>query len=342
MSDLSNVRRAVHGMRWAIVPEKLETILDVLEVRTAQRRPFTADEIDARMADTAAPRPHAAARSHVGENGAKVAVLPLTGLIVPKSGMVNGESMPSGTSCEAFATVFDAAVNDRSVTSIVIDIDSPGGSVNGVPELAQRIHAARGRKPITAVANGMAASAAYWIGSAADEFIVSPSGEVGSIGVYVTHAEGSEMYAKAGVKHTIIKAGDYKAEGNPFEPLTDDAKAAIQADVDEIYGWFVSAVAKHRGVGTQTVAKNFGKGRCVMARMAVAAGMVDRIGTLESVLVAHGTTGKKVAPLRAASHVPLDKAAMFEAAASVSSFDEIESWLDPLAFSGREGAEALL
>lgn len=311
MRDLPNIRAAVSSYRWAIVPEKLEQMIEVLELRIAKGERFSAEELEARREAglIEAPRLHAAARTTPTAKGGAVAVLPLTGLIMPKASMVNGESLPQGTSCEQFGAMLDAAVADPGVSAIVIDIDSPGGSVTGVPELAARIHAARGSKPIIAVANSLAASAAYWLGSAADELVVIPSGEVGSIGVFCVHAEGSEMFAKAGIKHTIIRAGEYKAEGNPYEPLSDEAQAAIQSDIDTFYSMFISAVAKHRGVGVATVEKNFGKGRCVLAKNAVAAGMADRIGTLEGVLKKLGVKPGASTTRMAAADIELPVAA---------------------------------
>lgn len=297
MSRIPNIRRVVNSMRWAMLPEKLEAMLEVLEIRAYRARPFTAEEIDARMATVPNPAAHQAANIQTGKKGGGlVAVLPLTGLIMPKASMVNGPSLPQGTSCESFAAAFDAAIADETVTHIVIDVDSPGGAVIGVPELAARMLAARGKKPVTAVANSLAASAAYWLCSTADEIVVVPSGEIGSIGVFCVHEDDSEAYAQMGVKHTIIKAGEYKAEGNPYEPLSEEAKASIQSDIDEFYSMFLSSVAKARKVTVQEVADNFGQGRTVLAKAAVKAGMADRVATLEQVL------GKLGVPLSAYSN----------------------------------------
>jgi HK97 family phage major capsid protein len=272
-------------MRWAMLPEKLEAMIDMLEARARLGRPFTDEEIAQRVAGLSiAQTPHAAAAKPIRGKGGVVAILPLTGIIAPKASMVNGPSLPQGTACESFAAAFDEAMANEDVTHIVIDVDSPGGCVDGVPELAARIADARGKKPITAVANGMAASAAYWIASAADQIVVAPSGEVGSIGVYMVHFDFSEQLAQEGVTPTIIRAGQYKAEGNPLEPLTPEAKAYAQEQIDEYYAMFVGAVAKHRNVSKQTVLKDYGQGRMLLARNAVAAGVADRIGTLESVL----------------------------------------------------------
>ena len=130
----------------------------------------------------------------------------------------------------------------------------------------------------------MAASAAYWIASAASELVVIPSGQVGSVGVYALHLDRSALNEKMGVLPTYISAGKFKVEGNPDEPLSDDARAAFQQTVDEFYGMFVSRVAKSRGVKKSQVVNGFGEGRVVTASRALEEGMVDRIDTLDQVL----------------------------------------------------------
>jgi len=190
-----------------------------------------------------------------------------------------------GTSIQKLTAAFRDAMADDAVGSIVFQIDSPGGSVYGVKELADEIYEARGQgKQIIAVADPMAASAAYHIASAADEIVVLHSGEVGSIGVLAAHVDYSEAEEKCGVKTTLISAGKFKVEGNPYEPLTDDARAAIQSDVDDYYELFVDAVARNRGVSAQDVITGYGEGRCLTAKNAVAAGLADRIDTFDNVI----------------------------------------------------------
>src|SRR5690606_4285100 len=147
-----------------------------------------------------------------------------SGIVGHRMNQVTDISGPGGTSTEQFGSWFDAALRDPAVSAIVIDVDSPGGTVTGVAELAEQIFEARGKKPIYAIANALAASAAYWIASAAEELWVTPSGDVGSIGVYAMHEDISEMEAEMGLKVTLISAGEYKTEGNPHEPLGDEAR----------------------------------------------------------------------------------------------------------------------
>ena len=114
--------------------------------------------------------------------------------------------------------------------------------------------------------------------------IVTPSGQVGSIGVFAAHDDLSRAYDAAGVTTTLIAAGKYKVEGNPFEPLGDEAKAYIQSRIDDYYGMFVRGVAKGRGVSVDKVRSDFGQGRMVGAADAVTAGLADRVGTLEDAI----------------------------------------------------------
>uniref|UniRef100_UPI002625CC0E S49 family peptidase n=1 Tax=Ferrovum sp. TaxID=2609467 RepID=UPI002625CC0E len=171
-----------------------------------------------------------------------------------------------------------------AVEQILIDIDSPGGSVYGVEELAAQILAARGQKPVVAVANSLAASAAYWIGSAASEFYCTPGGEVGSIGVWQAHEDLSDALKYEGIDVTLISAGKFKVEGNPYEPLTAEATAFLQSRVDDYYNAFVAAVAQARAVNTDEVSNGMGQGRVLGASAALTLNMIDGIMTFDQVV----------------------------------------------------------
>lgn len=299
MSDelrYQSIIRAVQDTPWAILPSKLAEIKDLLAFR-ATGALLTEEEIQQRIG-VARERPKLRA------NG-DIAVLPLMGTISHRMNLLSASS--GGTSVEQFTKDFRALVNDPSVAAIVLQIDSPGGSVDGVPELADEIYQARGTKPISAVADTMAASAAYWIGSAADELAITPSGEVGSIGVIAAHEDLSGMYDLMGVKTSLITAGKYKGENNPFEPLSDEGRAAIQARVDDAYGMFTKAVARNRGVPLASVRDGFGQGRLVSPRDAVTQGMADRIATIDQVIATVGrrrTSQADTAALAAYSTTP--------------------------------------
>lgn len=215
---------------------------------------------------------HAAARvPQTVRQDAGVAVLPLSGVIWQQK-------------AEAIGAVFDNLVRSEQVRAIVLDVDSPGGEVFGTPELAERIYRARGRKPIVAAVNSLMASAAYWIGTAADEVVMTPSGEVGSIGVWSAHIDASKMYQDIGWNVTLIKAGKFKVEGNPFGPLEAEARAFMQSRVDDYFGMFVHAVARHRGRNVAHVRGGFGQGRVLGATQALAEGMIDRVQTVPALV----------------------------------------------------------
>lgn len=267
-----HIVRAVFERPWAILPSTLSMIVEVIRLRAAGEF-FTDEEIEARIA--ASPRGPRGGGRQVG----RVAVLPVYGVLSPRQNLVSRSS--GGTSIEGLTSDLRAALADEAIDAIVMDIDSPGGNVEGVEELAAEIRASRGRKPIVAVANHQAASAAYYLASAADEIVASPSSMVGSIGVLAAHQDLSKAAELDGVKTTLISAGKYKTEANQWEPLTDEARARIQAEVDSYYGMFVSAVAKGRGVSVDTVRSEYGQGRMFVAKEAKAAGMVDRIDTFD-------------------------------------------------------------
>mgnify|MGYP001609456194 CR=1 FL=1 len=283
-SRYPGIVNAVFNQPWAIMPETYGIICELVRSRSLGFR-LTAEQIQQRIG--AGPVRPGAARS-----GA-IAVLPLYGVISQRMHMMTQVS--GGTSTELFGRAFKEAVREPSISAIVLDVDSPGGNVFGVDELASDIRAARGTKPIIAVANSMAASAAYWIASQADEVVVTPGGMVGSIGVLTAHEDKSKAQEMAGIKTTIISAGRFKAEDAPFQPLNEEAKAALQSLVDQYYSTFLQAVAKGRKVSVVAVKSGFGQGRLVNATEAVAQGMVDTIGTLDQTvarLMGRGSQGQ--------------------------------------------------
>lgn len=227
-----------------------------------------------------------------------VQVITLRGLITPRGSFLS-LLFGGGGGLQAFRSQLREALHNDEVGSILIDVDSPGGSTDLLTETAAEIREARGDKPIVAISNTIAASAAYWIASQADELVVTPSGEVGSIGVFAVHEDWSQFNESFGVLPTYIAAGKYKTEGNPDEPLDDAAKAALQATIDEFYGLFVDDVAAGRGVTSQVVRDDFGEGRMVTAKRAVSLGMADRVESFEATVArltgARGRQGRESA-----------------------------------------------
>lgn len=277
--------RYVASTPWAITPEILAVITDLMTYRMAGFR-LSEEELEDRIGrmpeipyygESLQTR---AGGARAGQGGA-VALLSLYGVIAPRASMVENVSGPSGTGLDSFSSMLQTAVNDDEVGSIVIDINSPGGTIDMVPETGEKIRQARNVKPIYAVANTQAASAAYWLGSQATELVSTPSGEVGSIGVYAAHQDISGELEAKGRKVTMISAGKYKTEASPFEALSDEARAHVQAGVDEAYGWFIDAVGKGRNVKSSVVRDEFGEGRMLSSKRALSAGMIDRVATLE-------------------------------------------------------------
>jgi len=275
----AHILAAVSDELWAIREPKLHAILDFLQAQSAGVK-LSAEEIEAKISG-----PQAAA---VARREGAIAILPLRGVIANRMSMMTDIS--GGTSNEGFGRMFQAALRDDGVKAVILDVDSPGGAVSGSDELAAMIFGARGTKPVVAQVNATAASAAYWIASAADEVVVTPSGAVGSIGVFAVHDHVGGALEKAGVQRTLISAGRYKVDGNPFQPLGDDTRSRIQARVDASYSAFVKAVARNRDVPVDTVRKGFGEGDMVDAAAAVSEGMADRVGTLEDTLNRFGAS----------------------------------------------------
>ncbi len=219
-----------------------------------------------------------------GANGTRksVAVLPLTGLLEHTQSLYGW--FMGGTDLRAWGAAFDSLVANDSVKAIVIRANTPGGTAFGTPEAAARVFAARGTKPIITVVDPMMDSAGYYIGSAADKVFVTPSGEAGSIGTVQIHEDWSKALEAEGISVEVIKAGANKYEGHPYGPLSEETRQHFQADVDELNAMFTSAVAKHRGVSTNTVKSSFGDGRVFTAKAAVERGMADKVATLEQVV----------------------------------------------------------
>jgi len=280
---LTEARTAV----WLIRPDKLDSIMAMLENRAAGIQ-SSADTLRAFAQDNQNKRQTrlegvAAGTVKTSSKAPKaIGVIPILGSIVQRGNMF---TEASGTaSADQIGRQFDALMENEQVGTIVLDIDSPGGTVYGVPELAHKIQAGRDRKPIVAVANAESASAAYWLASAASEIVVTPSGNVGSIGAYAMHVDQSALNETLGVKTRYISYGKYKTEGNPDEPLSDEAAAEIQQRVDRYGRMFEEAVAANRGIALSVVRSDYGQGRMLDADSAKRAGMVDRVESFEGVV----------------------------------------------------------
>ena len=266
---------------WALMPERLQAMAGVLTRWSAGEPPTdeTMFQIQSERVLRDTRKQMAAANA-----GSGIAVLPLYGVVTQRGNMVDDISGPGSTSTQQFTSALRQVLADDTVGQILIDIDSPGGSVYGVAELASEIVKARAQKPVVAVANSLAASAAYWIGCSASEFYVTPGGEVGSIGVWQAHFDYSKALEEEGVKTTLISAGKFKVEGNPYVPLDPEAQAFMQSRVDDYYNAFIQAVAVGRGVTVDVVRSGMGEGRVLGADAALTQRMVDGIASFDDVL----------------------------------------------------------
>lgn len=254
---------------WAIRLDYMPLVREALRAERLDPKAFEA-------VPTAGPR-----EPNITPGG--VAILNLVGMIRPEASFFSMLFGGGGGGLKGFRQELRELVGNDDVKAILLNVDSPGGLSDLVMETAAELREAAAAKPITAVANTMCCSAAYWIASQANEFVVTPSGSAGSVGVYCVHDDWSGYNERLGIDPTYIKAGKFKAEANPDEPLTDEAKAHLQEMVDDCYADFIADVAKGRGTSASAVKSGFGEGRALTARAAVAAGIADRIGTLEQV-----------------------------------------------------------
>lgn len=266
MVNLPHVASRVFGTPLMIERAKLEVILGVLGPRLAGGALEVVDPV-------ADPAPLTSITTE------KIAVVSVIGTLVSRSGYLDATSglQAYGDIAGAIA----AAMDDASVRGVILDVDSSGGEVGGLFDLVEQIQATRssGAKPLWAVANESALSAAYAIASAADRLYVTRTGEVGSIGVVAVHVDESGADAKAGLAWNFVFAGEQKVDGNAHEPLSERARATIQTDVDRLYSEFCGLIAANRGLTAETMRGT--NAAIFRGEMAIRAGLADRLGTLD-------------------------------------------------------------
>jgi signal peptide peptidase SppA len=267
MTLLPHLAARLFGVPLAIHRPKLDVILAVLGPRVG-------------VADLAAPAGFSPPTRSAAPQTPGVAVIPVHGTLVRRTVGLEAES--GLTSYASLAAQLDAALASPDVRAILLDVDSPGGESGGVFDLADRIRAATKVKPVWAVANDMAFSAAYALASAASKVFVSRTGGVGSIGVIAMHVDQSERDLQDGVRYTAVFAGDRKNDLNPHEPISSEAHAFLKAEVNRIYGLFVETVARNRGIEASTVRDT--EAGLFFGQAAVALGLADAIGTFDAAL----------------------------------------------------------
>lgn len=261
---------------WAIVPEKL------VEIQNIYFTHLRGEKIDIKAIEAQIGKPlNNKKKTYQIIEG--VAVISVEGVLAKRANLFMDIS--GGTSMQLLEKDINAAMEDPDVKSLLFFIDSPGGTVDGTQELANHIHSLRGRKRMVSYAESLMGSAAYWIGSAADEIVMSgDTTQVGSIGVVATHTDVSKAEESMGYKTTEIVAGKYKRIASQYAPLSEEGRATIQDIVDHVYSIFVRDVARNRGTSEEKVLKDMADGRIFLGQKAINAGLVDRMETLDQTI----------------------------------------------------------
>lgn len=272
---------------WAIQPDKLR------ELQAIYSTHLRGEKIDISAVEARLGRPlHSEQQAYAVHPGG-VAVLNIEGVIAPKANLFM--QISGGLSTQMATKQIESAMADSRVKSIVLAIDSPGGSVIGAPELGSAIHEMSVDKPIVSHSDGVIASAAYWFGAASNAvFISGPTVQAGSIGVVATH----NYNPRAAETQTEITAGRYKRMASGIAPLSEEGLALIQADVDYVYSLFVDAVATYRGVTAEQVLEHMADGRVFRGQQAIDAGLVDGVSTLDALVEDLATDPAKYAKRR--------------------------------------------
>ncbi|EME71004.1 periplasmic serine protease [Paramagnetospirillum caucaseum] len=294
MHDLPHLAARLYGTPLLVARSKLDVILGALGPRLAgQAVSFDGD---------AAP----GADMAVTPDG--IAIVPVIGTLVARSGYLGAAS--GLTAYSDIAESIGAAATDPGIRAILLDVDSSGGEVGGLFDLVDHIQAIRAQcgKPIWAVADEAALSAAYAIACTADRLYVTQTGEIGSIGVVAVHRDESGADAQAGLAWTFVHAGAAKVDGNPHQPLSDSARVALQADVDALYGKFTALVAERRRLSPDAVRAT--EAAVYRGDQAVAAGLADKVGTLRIALADLGAALARPTisrPIAARKEVPMSE-----------------------------------
>lgn len=246
-----------------------------------------------------APGMFVSARSERSDNGYSVsdgvAIIDVSGVLAHKSRMEADCTRILGY--QDVAKSLDAALADPAVSAILFNLDSPGGEVAGAFDLAAKIYAARGVKPMDAVASDQAASACYLLGAAVGSLAVTQTGTVGSVGVVMRHVNMSAALEKQGLSVSFIYAGAHKIDGNAFSPLSDGVRADFQSSIDKLYGMFVDSISLYRRMDAAAIRAT--EARCYTGADAVAAGLADRVATPDQVIQDLRMRASASRPLRA-------------------------------------------
>ncbi len=271
MKNYSQIISRITSTPWMMEPKALKMMLEILEAHLTGA--VNSDQVRVRMQDVG---DYGSGQTRVGNIG----VLPLYGPIFPKADLMT--EMSGATSIEQFQQQFRSMMADPSISAILMDVDSPGGSAALIPEMMSEIHAGREKKPIYSIANTSANSAAYGIASAARKMFASESSQVGSVGTYLVHEDESRKLENEGIDRTVIKAGRFKAMH--LESLTDEMRGQLQDFVDDTNDRFIAGIAKGRQTTVEDIRSNYGEGGVLTPTRATEVGMIDGIGSFDAVV----------------------------------------------------------
>jgi ClpP class serine protease len=271
-SRLPHLAQRLFNRPLAILPDKAELVMATLADRFGVTRLFNARGEAVALAPEEIGEPASYKPYEVVEG---VAVVPIEGTLVHRLGCLHPYSGMTGY--DGIRRLFGMAWDDPEVRAIVLDIDSPGGEVAGCFDLVDAMYAARetGEKPVWAILNECAYSAAYAIASAATRVIVPRTGGTGSVGVIAMHCDISRALTAAGITVTLITYGARKADGADVAPLSKEARARAQADVDAMGDLFVATVARNRGLAPAAVRAT--EAATFLGEASVAAGFADAV-----------------------------------------------------------------
>jgi len=268
MKNYIRVLGQIFGRPWAITQGGLQTV-----IASAERR-GDIEAVLASRSEKLTNTQHVEMIKHEGSSGA-IAVIQVSGPIFRYANIFT--EISGATSIEIFAQDFRAALENKDVSTIVLNIDSPGGQVTGVNEMAQMIFEAREIKPVIAYVGGLGASAAYWLASAASEIVIDSTAQLGSIGVVIGFRKSSE-------DDSTIEIVSTASPKKRIDPETDKGRAQVLEMADALADVFIDTVAQNRGVSAQTVRNDFGQGGMLVGQAAVKAGLADRLGSLEEII----------------------------------------------------------
>lgn len=274
---------------WAIQPDTLAMIWDIYESRLARGERISAEQL-AEIEAATGKRLEGTRLSSQIQDG--VAVIPVMGPMIPRANML--QEVSGATSYNMIRSDVANALDDPAVQSILLNFDSPGGSINQLYDLATFLRNANTVKPIAAWTDGSMTSAAQLLGAATGEtYIGSDSAQLGSIGVITMHRDVSGAEEKRGEKTTIISSGKFKDVGHPFGALSAEHRGVMQGRLDYLYSTFVDSIASYRGMDRQHVANEVADARIFTGRQAIDAGLADGMLSLDDMVARMRDKGKQ-------------------------------------------------